>query len=132
MSRLRAVPGRDRADNLDTGEPITVGCAEPAVLVAFWSAALGYEPDPGGGPGVIADPAGSGPRLRFRSGPSGDVPRLEVEVTGGGPFVRHQALVEAEVARLVALGATVVGRATRRGGFGVELTDPDGNAFTVG
>jgi hypothetical protein len=45
--------------------------------------------------------------------------------------VRQQALVEAEVARLVGLGAVVVGR-TAGAQYGVVLADPEGNEFLVG
>lgn len=133
MSRLRAFPGPEPARNLDNANPTVIACADPVALSAFWCAALGYVADPGGEAGVIVDPSGSGPRVRFGPAPATErgQPRLELAVTGSGPFVRHQALVEAEVGRLVGLGARVVGRA-QGGRYAVVLTDPEGNEFCVG
>ena len=137
MSRLRTPADSRTEHNLDTAPSVVLECADPAVLAAFWAAALGYAADPGGEPDVLVDPAGAGPSLRLR--PSGPAttrqPRLrpELEVTGSGPFVRQQALVEAEVARLVGLGAHVVGRVSRDvGAYGVVLADPEGNEFSIG
>jgi hypothetical protein len=138
MSRLRAVSAAGSAQNLDTQDPTVIDCAEPAALAAFWCGALGYAAaDTHGETAVIVDPAGVGPRLRFRQArPSPtlvDRPQLELEVTGGGPLVRHRALVEAEVARLVELGARVVGRVPGDPDrYGVVLADPEGNEFSVG
>ena len=137
MSRLRTPADSRTAHNLDTAPSIVLDCADPAVVAAFWAAALGYAADPGGEPGVLVDPAGAGPALQLRaSGPAATRqpgPRPELEVTGSGPFVRQQALVEAEVARLVGLGAHVVGRVpTDVGAYGVVLADPEGNEFSVG
>jgi hypothetical protein len=133
MSRLRAVTAPESAPNLDTQHSAVLGCTDPVLLAAFWSAALGYVTHPSQ-PNILVDPAGVGPSIRFQqSRPSAardDRPLLDLEVTGSGPFVRQQALVEAEVARLVALGATPVGRATGDG-YGVVLADPAGHAFSV-
>lgn len=141
---------------------ITVDCADPAALVAFWSAALGYavEPPPAGhatwrehrlAQGVpeaelgdadcadaIVDPSGAGPRIRFRRVPERKTVRnrlrLDLGVGGASPLVRRQALVDAEVARLVGLGATVLGRvpAEARDHDSVVLADPEGNELCVG
>ena len=134
MSRLRTRADSTSARNLDSQHVTLVDCTDPAVLRIFWSAALGYAADPSQ-PDVLVDPAGVGPSIRLRqSRPSAardEPPRLHVEVTGSGPFVRQQALVEAEIARLVALGATAVGRAPGDR-YGVVLADPEGNEFSVG
>lgn len=135
MSRLRAVAAGESAPNLDTGQSAVIDGADPAALAVFWAAVLGYVADPSGEPDVLADPAGIGPSLRFQRGPSSAPargrPQLHLDVTGSGPFVRQQVLVEAEVARLVALGATVVGRALGNT-YGVVLADPEGNEFSAG
>lgn len=132
------------------------------MLVAFWSAALGYvvEPPPAGaatwrehwlaqgvpdselGDGdcadAIVDPVGLGPRIWFQRVPERKTVKnrvhLDLEVGGESPFVRRQALVDAEVARLVGLGATVLGRVptTARDHYGVVLADPEGNELCVG
>ncbi len=120
---------------------ITLDCADPAVLVAFWSAALGYvvEPPPAGDCAhSIVDPTGTGPRIWFQQVPERKTVKnrlhLDLEVGGASPFVRRQALVDAEVARLVGLGATVLGRSTTaaRDHYGVVLADPEGNELCVG
>ncbi|HEX7355914.1 MAG TPA: VOC family protein [Mycobacteriales bacterium] len=131
MSRLRAVSGDPPARILDNPGTVVVHGRDPAALAAFWSAAAGYVAAADGGPQVLVDPAGTGPDLRVETGTPAAGPRLALEVTGSGPFIRGQALVEAETARLVALGACVVGRADGDG-YGVVLADPAGNEFRVG
>lgn len=134
MPRLRAVPRAETAPNLDTQHSICIDCADPAVLSAFWSAVLGYVPDPSAAPDVLVDPAGIGPSIQLRQARDHAAvggAHLDLEVGDGGPLVRRQSLVEAETARLVALGATAVGRAPGDG-YGVVLTDPEGNELCVG
>lgn len=133
MSRLRAGSDGASARRLDSRHAIVLGCADPGRLAAFWAAALGYAADPSR-PDVLVDPAGVGPSIRLeqtRPSAARDAPpQLSLEVTGSGPFVRQQALVEAEIARLVALGATTVGRAPGDR-YGVVLADPSGHEFRV-
>ncbi|GIJ63284.1 VOC family protein [Virgisporangium aurantiacum] len=117
---------------------LTVDCADPGPLVAFWASALGYVPKPP--PGEFAtwrdyylsinvpedelgegdctdrliDPAGRGPGIWFQPVPEGKVVknRLHLDLfVGGGrsvPLATRRERVDAKVAELVAAGATVV------------------------
>lgn len=108
---------------------MTFDCAEPVRLARFWSEVLGYVVPPGqdgvateGGsdgasddqPGgaVCIDPTGAGPRLYFQRVPEGKVVknRVHLDVRAGTGLVGAERLatLEAEGARLVALGATRV------------------------
>jgi glyoxalase superfamily protein len=138
---------------------VTVDCAAPGVLAAFWAVALGYvEPPPPGGfatwqmwlahHGVpqqewddgayLADPDGHGPRLSFLRVPEGKVVknRLHLDVLAGGgretPWDERWPLVMAAVERLVAAGGAVE-RVDEMDGRGdhVVMTDPEGNEFCV-
>lgn len=108
-------------------EMITVDCTDPDALARWWAQALGGEVNallPGEFV-VLARP--DGPRLGFQRVP---------EPTPGKNRVHLDLAaddVEAEVARLVRLGATE----TERHSFGpdfswVVLADPEGNAFCIG
>lgn len=89
---------------------ITFDCADPQAVARFWSAALGYVfvPPPDGV--ACVDPTGVGPRLYFQPVPEGKVVknRLHLDVRVGTGLVAGErvAALEAECARLVALGAT--------------------------
>jgi len=108
---------------------VTFDCAEPVRLARFWCEVLGYVVPPGqdeaavegGGddapedqPGgvVCVDPTGAGPRLYFQRVPEGKVVknRVHLDVRAGTGLVGAERLatLEAEGARLVALGATRV------------------------
>lgn len=108
---------------------VTFDCAEPVRLARFWCEVLGYVVPPGqdeaavegggddapeGQPGgaVCVDPTGAGPRLYFQRVPEGKVVknRVHLDVRAGTGLVGAERLatLEAEGARLVALGATRV------------------------
>jgi len=119
---------------------VVIDCAHPASLARFWAAVLDdYEVAPyddaelarlrskginapEDDPTVLVE-AGPGvrPRLFFQLVPESKVVknRVHLDLTAGDP--------EAEVARLVALGASVVARYDGR----TTLTDPAGNEFCV-
>ncbi|WP_433605761.1 VOC family protein [Dactylosporangium sp. CA-139114] len=106
---------------------VTFDCADPERVGRFWCAVLGYEaPPPRGfaswdefnrsrpaerqGAGfACVDPAGVGPRLYFQRVPEGKVVknRVHLDVRAGTGLVGAERLatLEAECARLVALGA---------------------------
>jgi hypothetical protein len=111
---------------------VTFDCAEPARVARFWSEVLGYvaPPPPDGfatwhdfdralppehqGPASasVADPSGVGPRLYFQRVPEGKVVKnrvhLDVRVGTGLVGEERVAALEAECARLIALGAVRV------------------------
>jgi Glyoxalase-like domain len=98
-----------------TSFQLVIDCADPGALVAFWSDALGYVPEPApdgfgtwnaywlsrGLPEAeldterdscdsIVDPAGAGPRIWFQVVPEGKAAknRLHLDIrAGGGPGV---------------------------------------------
>lgn len=143
---------------------IAVDCADPARLVAFWAAALGYvvEPPPDGfgswndywrhigvpdselptdadAADSIVDPAGVGPRLFFHPVPEPKTVKnrlhLDLKVSGGRsvPMAERRARIEAEAARLQALGASRLRVLSTEGldHYGVVMADPEGNEFCV-
>jgi hypothetical protein len=110
---------------------VTFDCAEPERVARFWCGVLGYvvppppegfatwddfgrtlPPERQGSAFACIDPAGAGPRLFFQRVPEGKVVknRLHLDVRAGTGLVGDQRLaaLEAECARLVALGAVRV------------------------
>jgi hypothetical protein len=110
---------------------VTFDCAEPERLARFWCDVLGYvlppppegfttwedydatlPPERRGAGAVCQDPTGVGPRLYFQRVPEGKVVknRVHLDVRAGTGLVGPErlAVLEAECARLVALGATRV------------------------
>jgi hypothetical protein len=110
---------------------VTFDCAEPERVARFWCEVLGYvEPPPPegfatwddfdralpperqGSAFACIDPSGVGPRLFFQRVPEGKVVknRLHLDVRVGTGLVGEERLaaLEAECARLVALGAVRV------------------------
>ena len=110
---------------------VTFDCAEPERVARFWCDVLGYvvppppdgfatwravertlPPERQGSAFACIDPSGAGPRLFFQRVPEGKVVknRLHLDVRIGAGLVGEErvAVLEAECARLVALGATRV------------------------
>lgn len=133
--------------------------ADPDREARFWGQALGYQlqpPPPGfdsweaalraeGVPeeqwhdaSAIVDPEGKGPRIYFQRVPEGKTAKnrlhMDLNVSGGlgdAPEERRRR-VDAEVARLKALGATDERGAIERGReYWVRMNDPEGNEFCV-
>lgn len=108
---------------------LTVDCANPELLAEFWAAVFGFEivrvPDEAL---RVTDPAGAGPLLTFQIVPEGKVVknRLHFDLT---PATTQQA----EVERLVGLGATIIQKFNEPGEFGdfTLMQDPEGNEFCV-
>ena len=106
---------------------VTFDCAEPERVARFWCEVLGYVAPPPEGfaswddfdrslpPAergswfACVDPSGAGPRLFFQRVPEGKVVKnrlhLDVGVGTGLAGAERLAALEAECARLVALGA---------------------------
>jgi hypothetical protein len=110
---------------------VTFDCAAPERVARFWCEVLGYvvppppegfatwgdfdralPPEHQGSWFACIDPSGAGPRLFFQRVPEGKVVknRLHLDVRVGTGLVGEQRLaaLEAECARLVALGAVRV------------------------
>ncbi len=94
---------------------VTFDCAEPERVARFWCEVLGYVvalSEEQGPPSACVDPSGVGPRLFFQRVPEGKVVknRLHLDVRVGTGLVGDERLaaLEAECARLVALGAARV------------------------
>ncbi|MFC6018611.1 VOC family protein [Plantactinospora solaniradicis] len=135
---------------------VTFDCANPERVARFWCEVLGYvvPPPPDGFDSwadfdralpaerqgsafACVDPTGVGPRLFFQRVPEGKVAknRLHLDVRVGTGLVGEErvAALEAESARLVALGATHV-ELLRADGFNescLVMQDVEGNEFCL-
>lgn len=110
---------------------ITVDCNDPHTLATFWSQTLGHplhpEDQPGDPEALIALP--QGPPLLFLQVPEAKSVknRLHLDLNAGPDSTR-----EAEVERLLALGATLTDDRRNDDGSGwAVLNDPEGNEFCV-
>ena len=141
---------------------LTIDANAPAVLARFWAHALGYQPVPPAEPATtwhalyrtrlgqeaafddrLFDPAGLRPPIWFQEvpEPKGGKNRLHLDLYPTGrdnalPMERRIEIVEAKVAELVRLGASVE-RRTREDDptdplYFVVMHDPEGNEFCVG
>lgn len=127
---------------------VTFDAASPRALGEFWCAVLGYveQPPPPGfdsweealdAAGIdrsdpdrafaIVDPEGVGPRVFFLRVPEGKVAKNRVHLDVRVPQEERTAMAE----RLVAMGATVVGRFDEPEGTWITLRDPEGNEFCL-
>jgi hypothetical protein len=134
---------------------------DPVLEAKFWAGALGYvlEPPPDGfatwsefwdrvglpeedrspGPDSIIDPTGRGPRVWFHVMAESKTMKnrlhLDLGVSGGFgvPLSLRKERVEAEVARLIALGASRLETLALEGfeHYAVAMADPEGNEFDV-
>ncbi|WEV27003.1 VOC family protein [Streptomyces sp. 71268] len=135
---------------------VTFDCAEPERVARFWCEVLGYAvpPPPEGFASwddfvrslpperqdsafACVDPSGEGPRLFFQRVPEGKVVKnrvhLDVRVGTGLVGAERLAALEAECARLVALGAVRV-RLLVADGVNescIVMQDVEGNEFCL-
>lgn len=137
---------------------ITFDSADPAALAAFWAEVLGYVPQPPPGDfaswdealdawgvppeernsrSALIDPDGSRPRVFFQRVPEGKTAKnrvhLDVRAAPGQEGDERMATLEAEAARLVALGASRFKRfepGPMEAGF-IVMQDPEGNEFCL-
>jgi hypothetical protein len=142
-----------------TAIQVVFDTADPDREAQFWAAALGYEvqaPPDGfatweafleaeGVPqdrwneaSAIVDPDEKGPRIYFQRVPEGKVAKnrmhMDLNVSGGRdkPLAERKRAVDAEVARLKALGASDErGAIEREDEYWVRMNDPEGNEFCV-
>jgi Glyoxalase-like domain len=141
---------------------LTIDANDPARLARFWAQALGYQAAPPAQPETtwhqhyrarlggdaafadrIFDPAGLRPPLWFQQVPESKAGknRLHVDLYPTGrdsalPVERRVELVEAKVAELTGLGASVYRRFRDDDPadpfYYVAMRDPEGNEFCVG
>jgi hypothetical protein len=135
---------------------VTFDCAEPERVARFWCEVLGYvvppppdgfatwdefdrtlPPERQGASFVCMDPSGVGPRMYFQRVPEEKVVKNRVHlcVRAGTGLVGEERLatLEAECARLVALGAVRV-RLLRADGVNescIVMQDIEGNEFCL-
>jgi hypothetical protein len=138
---------------------ITFDCADPGALAEFWAEALDYQlqPPPDGfetwddalrtfgvpedqwnSRSAILPRGGDGPRVFFQRVPEGKTAKnrvhLDVRVAPGLTGDERMAALEAEAARLEALGATRAYRVEPDGrmeqGF-ISMQDPEGNELCL-
>jgi Glyoxalase-like domain len=141
-----------------TSVQIVFDCANPDILATFWAEALHYQKqDPPSGfaswpdflkaqgipesewnsASAIVDPDGVGPRIYFQLVPEGKVVknRVHLDLNVGGPrgttLDERRRRVDAEVGRLVQLGARRSRAVEERGEYWVNMFDPEGNEFDV-
>src|SRR5581483_635840 len=106
---------------------VTIDCADPERLAAFWAAAIGYVRERAHGPYVtLVHPQGRDPRLVFQRVPEPKAGKNRVHLDLGGEEMT------AAVARLEALGARRVRlHDVEDEGRWTILLDPEGNEFCV-
>ena len=106
---------------------IVIMCNEFDKMLAFWQAALHYAPrDPAtDGWVVLRDPDGRGPNVSLNKVSKKRVARSRLH------FDLYTNEQEAEVERLIAIGARRYPWRYRPGADFVVLEDPDGNLFCV-
>jgi hypothetical protein len=141
-----------------TSVQIVFDCADPDTLAHFWAEALHYKiQDPPAGfdsweaflkaqdipetdwnsASAVVDPDGVGPRIYFQRVPEGKTVknRVHLDLNVGGPRSaphderRHR--IDAEVDRLVRLGARKSRALEERGEYFVKMFDPEENEFDV-
>jgi hypothetical protein len=141
-----------------TSVQIVFDCADPDKLAGFWAEALRYKKqDPPEGFGswedflraegipesqwdsasAIVDPDGTGPRIFFQQVPEKKSAKNRVHLDlniGGGfgtPQGERRRRIDAEVDRILQLGARKGRTVEERGGYFVNMFDPEGNEFDV-
>lgn len=137
---------------------VTFDSADPVAHAAFWAEALHYVPAPPprgfdsweaaldawgiapehrGDRAALVDPEGEGPRLFFQKVPEPKTAKnrvhLDLRAAAGVPPAGRSDALEAECARLVALGAR---RQRRLEADGIDevcivMQDPEGNEFCL-
>jgi hypothetical protein len=140
---------------------LVIDCTSPDPLARFWAEALHYviapppdgfdswddffrsigvpEDELGNGADIIEDPNGEGPRIWFQIVPEKKSIKNRIHIDVNASRGRDSSIdtrrdrVEAEAARLVALGATRLSSLVEQGldHYAVALTDPEGNEFDI-
>jgi len=143
---------------MGTSIQVVFDCADPARLAKFWAAALHYkEQDPPAGfttwheflkargvpeaewnsAGAIVDPEKVGPRIYFQQmdtpKPKKNRLHLDINISGGGkvPPKERVKRVDAEVERILGLGAAKQRVWDDPEEYCIVMQDPEGNEFCV-
>jgi predicted enzyme related to lactoylglutathione lyase len=106
---------------------ITFDCGDPAALAGFWAGITGYRM--GTVNPFVAELGGDGsvgPRMLFIKVPEGKAAKNRMHLDLGADDL------EAEVDRVLGLGAELVGRYDEWGVTWATFRDPEGNEFCVG
>jgi hypothetical protein len=119
---------------------VAIDCADPDRLAGFWVEALGYQrvgPPPSGDWSQIVDPDAVGPPLLFHRVPETKVVKNRVHIDyrvrpSGSSDETARPYIEAEVQRLISLGATHVRTDDDEDDYYAVMQDPEGNEFCVG
>jgi hypothetical protein len=140
-----------------TGFQVVFDCADPDAQATFWAAALGYivQPPPEGYPtweefaaahdmeemignaSAVVDPDGKGPRIFFQKVPEAKTVKNRVHLDLNVSDIRRvgpeagRKRIEAEVQRLIGLGAAKVQVFDEHGETHTVMRDPEGNEFCV-
>jgi catechol 2,3-dioxygenase-like lactoylglutathione lyase family enzyme len=103
---------------------VTFDSADPLALATFWAAALGSNVDEDSTPerAFVEAPGWGGPNMWFARVPEPKTAKNRLHFD-----LRAMDTIEQEVARLQALGATVVATSPEL----VFMRDPEGNEFCV-
>jgi len=110
---------------------VTMDCADAARTADFWQAAIGFTRRVGDGGTITLSESPVGRPLNHLSIQQVPEPKLVKNRTHLDLFARDH---EAEVARLMALGATVTSASPDAGHLGFRATvmaDPEGHEFCV-
>lgn len=135
---------------------VTIDCADPWRVANFWCEVLGYvlpqppegfatweehestlPPEERGAWAACQDPTGAGPRMYFQRVPEGKVVKnrvhLDVRTATGLVGAERVAVLEAECARLVALGGTrlYLQEADEENESCLTMQDVEGNEFCL-
>lgn len=141
-----------------TGVQIVFDCTDPGELAQFWASALGYivQPPPEGfeswerflesqglpaeawnSASAVVDPDSVGPRVYFQRVPETKTVKnrvhLDLNIGGvsGTPLDERRVRVDAEVERLLGLGAEKLRTMEQHGEYWVVMNDPEGNEYCV-
>jgi len=115
---------------------ITFDCRDPYLLAGFWSQVTGFGEDPDNTnhpddpEGLLLAPDGSANLLFVRVPEAKQVKnRVHLDLTADNSTPQAR---DAEVERVIALGATLIDDHRRPDGKGwVVLADPEGNEFCI-
>lgn len=125
---------------------IALDANDPLAIAAFWAEVLGYDTTPSldtvTNPETVAhiglvDPDRTRPSIFIQRVPEPKTVKNRVHLdldVGGGPDVPvsdRRACIEAEVQRLVGLGASVLTPVDQGDWYWVVMADPEGNEFCV-